>query len=165
MKQLNNEKVNKLAVLTLFTCLFIYLLLRILYLDPLHDEVATYMFYFYQGDYIGESIHWDANNHLLNSFIGHKLYGIFGDNLPVLRSPNLLAFVFYFWGAACFPACAVCAQESSCGARQMLHAEAEAKGPVKLSATAGCRQEAEFQSSLQTASERNCPLRRKEIAL
>jgi hypothetical protein len=98
MKQINSDKVYKLVILTLFTFVFIYLLLRVLYLDPLHDEIATYMFYFYQGDYIGEYIHWDANNHLLNSYIGHKLYGVFGDNIPVLRLPNLLAFVFYFWG-------------------------------------------------------------------
>jgi hypothetical protein len=98
MNQLRRDKTYKVVVLAIFAFIFIYLLLRVLYLDTLHDEIATYMFYFYQGDYIGEYIHWDANNHLLNSFIGHKLYGVFGDNIPVLRLPNLLAFVFYFWG-------------------------------------------------------------------
>lgn len=98
MKGLTRETVYKLVVWTLFIVTFFYLLLRVIYLDTLHDEIATYMFYFYQGDYIGEYIHWDANNHLLNSYLGHKLYGLFGDNIPVLRLPNLLAFVFYFWG-------------------------------------------------------------------
>ncbi len=66
-------------------------------MDTLHDEVATYMFYFYQGDFIGEHIQWDANNHLLNSAIGHVLYKLFGDHFAILRLPNLLAFVLYFW--------------------------------------------------------------------
>ena len=69
----------------LFSFLFIYTLLRIIFNDTLHDEIATYMFYFYQGDYIGEYIHWDANNHLLNSYLGHKLYGVFGDNLSLIH--------------------------------------------------------------------------------
>ena len=98
MNQLRRDKTYKVVVLAIFAFVFIYLLLRVLYLDPLHDEIATYMFYFYHGDYIGEYIHWDANNHLLNSYIGHKVYGVFGDNIPVLRLPNLLAFVVYFWG-------------------------------------------------------------------
>lgn len=75
-----------------------YLLLRALFLDTLHDEVASYMFYFYQGDYIGETIQWDANNHLLNSFIGHQLYLLFGDQFFVFRLPNVLAFILYFFG-------------------------------------------------------------------
>jgi len=81
----------------LFSFLFLYILLRALLVDTLHDEVATYMFYFYQGDYLGATIQWDANNHLLNSFIGHLLYKVFGDNFFVLRLPNVLAFVLYFW--------------------------------------------------------------------
>ena len=66
-------------------------------LDTLHDEVATYMFYFYHGDFWGENIQWDANNHLLNSFIGHLLYRLFGDHFGILRLPNVLAFIAYFW--------------------------------------------------------------------
>lgn len=56
------------------------------------------MFYIYQGDFKGESIVWDANNHLLNSFIGNKLYPIFKDNISLYRLPNLFAFVLYFFG-------------------------------------------------------------------
>lgn len=81
----------------LFSFLFVYIVLRALLVDTLHDEVASYMFYFYQGDYVGATIQWDANNHLLNSFIGHLLYKVFGDNFFVLRLPNVIAFVLYFW--------------------------------------------------------------------
>lgn len=82
----------------LFGFLFVYLLLRIIFNEPLHDEVATYMFYIYHGDYMGETIHWDANNHLLNSFLGHQIYKVFGDNMALFRIPNLLAFVLFFFG-------------------------------------------------------------------
>lgn len=81
----------------LFSFLFLYVLLRAFLVDTLHDEIASYMFYFYQGDYWGTSIQWDANNHLLNSFIGNMLYRVFGDNFFVFRLPNVLAFVLYFW--------------------------------------------------------------------
>jgi hypothetical protein len=66
--------------------------------ETLHDEIATYMFYIYQGDFKGETIVWDANNHLLNSFICNKLYPIFKDNISLYRLPNLFAFVLYFFG-------------------------------------------------------------------
>jgi hypothetical protein len=93
-----NDKIYKGVSILLFSFVFIYLLLRIIFNETLHDEVATYMFYFYQGDYMGDTILWDANNHLLNSFIGNLLYQFFGDNIPVLRLPNLVAFVIYFFG-------------------------------------------------------------------
>ena len=93
-----NDKRYRGLIFLLFLFVFVYLLLRIIYNETLHDEVGTYMFYFYHGDYIGDLMHWDANNHLLNSFVGHQLYKIFGDNFAMLRLPNLLAFVVYFFG-------------------------------------------------------------------
>lgn len=93
-----NDKIYKGFLALLFLFVFVYLLLRIIYNETLHDEVATFILYFYHGDYVGESMHWDANNHLLNSFIGHQLYKVFGDNFAILRLPNLLAFVVYFFG-------------------------------------------------------------------
>ena len=100
MTEIKNDKIYRTVQLLLFSFLFVYILLRILFNDTLHDEIATYMFYFYQGDYIGENIVWDANNHLLNSFIGHQLYRVFGDNIAILRLPNLVAFVLYFFATS-----------------------------------------------------------------
>lgn len=98
MKFFQNDKLFKGVQVLLFSFLFIYILLRIIFVETLHDEVATYMFYFYQGDFWGDTIQWDANNHLLNSLIGHIIYKLFGDNFVLLRMPNLIAFVLYFWG-------------------------------------------------------------------
>lgn len=93
-----NDKIYKGTSIVLFAFMFVYLLLRIIFNEPLHDEVATYMFYIYNGNYWGETMHWDANNHLLNSFVCHQLYKIFGDNMAVFRLPNLIAFVLFFFG-------------------------------------------------------------------
>lgn len=83
---------------TLFLFLFGYLCLRAVYVEPLHDELATFYFYIYHGDYHGQFEVFDANNHLLNSFLGHYIYKLTGDNWFFLRLPNLLAFGLYSIG-------------------------------------------------------------------
>ena len=93
-----SDKVYKIVSRVLFIFILGYLLLRIFNVETLHDEVATYIFYFYHGDYIGETIQWDANNHLLNSAIGHMMYQVVGDNIPILRLPNVLAYIAFFFG-------------------------------------------------------------------
>lgn len=91
------ERLFGITKWSLFSILLIYILLRAILLDPLHDEVATYIFYFYGGDFWGDNIVWDANNHLLNSLIGWILYHFFGDNFAILRLPNVCAFIIYFF--------------------------------------------------------------------
>ena len=93
-----SERAYKNTSHLLFIGVLGYLLLRIFFVETLHDEIATYIFYFYHGDYYGDTIQWDANNHLLNSFIGHGLYQIVGDNIPLLRLPNVLAYILFFFG-------------------------------------------------------------------
>ncbi len=94
-----NDRAHKKVSLLLFVLIFSYLFLRLIYNDTLHDEIATYYFYFYHGDFIGKATHWDANNHLLNSFLGNILYRVFGDNFAILRLPNLIGFIFFFYGS------------------------------------------------------------------
>ena len=98
MIKVNYQKFERGFTIVLFLFVFCYLLVRVFFNETLHDEIATYMFYIYQGDFKGETIVWDANNHLLNSFICNKLYPIFKDNISLYRLPNLFAFVLYFFG-------------------------------------------------------------------
>lgn len=93
----NKNYIYKGVLAFLFLFVFVYLILRVVYNETLHDEIASYMFFCYYGDYIGNNIVWDANNHLLNSFLGHFLFELFGDNISVLRIPNLLAYVGFFF--------------------------------------------------------------------
>lgn len=93
------QKRDKLLVGALFGALLMYLLLRAWLVDPLHDEVATYFFYIYHGDFWGEFMVLDANNHLFNSVICHAIYHFFGDHFFLFRLPNVLAFCIYFYYA------------------------------------------------------------------
>lgn len=72
---------------------------RSAWVEPLHDELGTFFFYFVKGNFWGEHIEVDANNHLLNSFLGHLIYRLFDtDNWFLLRLPNLLSFPIYAFG-------------------------------------------------------------------
>ncbi len=81
-----------------FGLLLTYLLLRAYFLEPLHDEVATFFHYIESGVFWGPDVQLDANNHILNSILSHWLYLVFGDQFFYLRLPNVLAFILYFWG-------------------------------------------------------------------
>jgi hypothetical protein len=82
---------------SVFVILFIYLLLRAIYVPPLHDEVATYFHYIESGKFFTRDMILDANNHVLNSFLCRILYRIHDGSFFWFRLPNLIAFVVYFW--------------------------------------------------------------------
>ncbi len=92
-----SDKGYRLISGLLFVLLFIYILLRAIFVDLLHDEAATFLHYLETGYLYGPLSITDANNHLLNSFVGHVLFKIFGENIFILRLPNVLSFVVYFW--------------------------------------------------------------------
>lgn len=81
-----------------FLLIFAYLLLRAFFLAPLHDETATFLHFIEPNKIIGEGVVQDANNHLLNSFLGRWMYQIAGPHFFALRLPSVLAFAVYFWG-------------------------------------------------------------------
>lgn len=87
------------GVWTLFIVLFSYLLLRTIYLPIQHDESATFFYYIQTGVFFPPDVHWDANNHILNSLLSFFSYKLLGNEPWILRLPNLLAFVLYFWTA------------------------------------------------------------------
>jgi hypothetical protein len=79
------------------TLIFIYILVRAVYNPLSHDELATYFHYVQSGQYLPpqSGIIWDANNHLLNSFLTDIFYRIFGNSALALRLPNVLSFLIY----------------------------------------------------------------------
>jgi|GEM_PF-960724 len=88
------------ATWTVFVLLLIYLLLRAYFVEPLKDELMTFLFFIETGRITGPDIILDANNHLLNSFSGHFIQTYFPGNFFMLRLPNIIGFAFYFWGIA-----------------------------------------------------------------
>jgi hypothetical protein len=83
--------------LHIFLLLWIYIVLRIIFVPPLHDEVATFFHYIETGNILNNNTIVDANNHLLNSFLSRFSYLIFGEHFWAYRLSNFLAFSVYFW--------------------------------------------------------------------
>lgn len=75
--------------------LLIYLVLRAIYTPVLHDEIATFFYFIQTNNFLPPNAHWDANNHLLNSFLGNLSFQLFGDAPWTLRLPNVLLFPVY----------------------------------------------------------------------
>lgn len=92
-------KQNLWIVWGLFIALFSYLVLRSVYVPISHDEVGTFYYYIQTGIYLPPDAHWDANNHILNSFLSHLSYKWFGNEPWILRLPNVLSYIIYFWSA------------------------------------------------------------------
>lgn len=81
------------------TLLFVYLLLRAIFVGPMHDELATLFYYIDYGVFWGKGMLIDANNHLLNSFLGKVCYSFFGDHIWAIRLPNVLSFLIFFYAS------------------------------------------------------------------
>lgn len=90
---------SKGIVWTIFSLLFAYLILRAWYVAPMHDEAATFLHYIENGEIWGELALKDANNHLLNSWLGRGIYLLAGDSFFALRIPALASFVLFFWSS------------------------------------------------------------------
>lgn len=64
------------------------------YLVPFnHDETATFFMYIQSGKYMPFNSQVDANNHVLNSFLGNICFHLFGSSPFSLRIPNLIGLL------------------------------------------------------------------------
>ncbi len=91
---------NKERGLYLILCLGLltYVVLRAIHVPLVHDEVATYIHYVHQGEFIPGDALVDANNHILNSFLSICADRLFGTSPLSLRLFNILSFfVFAFY--------------------------------------------------------------------
>src|SRR5688572_17089800 len=75
--------------------LFVYLILRAIYVPPVHDEAATFIHYIQRNEWMPYKAHWDANNHILNSFLSGLFFKVFGFGFLQLRLASLLFFPLY----------------------------------------------------------------------
>lgn len=83
----------------IFMSMLVYLLLRAYYVEPIHDEAATFFHFIESGHIMDDQTLLDANNHLLNSYLGRGIYKICGLNFFLFRLPSVLSFCLYFWAA------------------------------------------------------------------
>lgn len=94
---LSKLSTKNILVGAFFIFLMSYFLLRAWFVAPMHDEVATFYHYIETGEIWGDQALKDANNHLLNSWLGYFFYRNFGEHFFLFRLPSLLAFVAYFF--------------------------------------------------------------------
>lgn len=83
--------------LLLFLLLWIYIWIRAIFAPVVNDEAATFYAYVLSGNFLPPHAFWDANNHLLNSFLTIISYKFFGSSLLALRLPNVLISLLYFF--------------------------------------------------------------------
>lgn len=75
---------------------FVFLVLRAIYVPLVHDELATFFYYIQPFEYNPlTGANPDANNHILNSILGAISHNLFGYSSLSIRLPNLLSFIFY----------------------------------------------------------------------
>lgn len=91
--------ITKIIVWALFVLLFIYVILRAIFVPLQHDEVTTYFNYIHSSNFIPPFAIWDANNHILNSLFTLISYHILGNEPWMLRFPNIVFFPIYYWTA------------------------------------------------------------------
>jgi hypothetical protein len=72
---------------------FLIVLVRCYSVPFSHDEVATFMYYVQNGDFMPFTSHPDANGHFLNSLLTWVCFKLFGSSELVLRAPCLLAYL------------------------------------------------------------------------
>lgn len=87
------SKIFNRAFLLLSFFIFIIVAVRAAVVPFAHDETATFFYYIQTGDFLPYIAHGDANNHILNSFLGWICFRLFGSSPFALRLPNLLSLV------------------------------------------------------------------------
>ena len=80
----------------LFFILWIYLILRVIYVPFHEDEIATWFIYIMHSQLTPICDYVDANNHVLNTNLSWLFAQIFNSSPEILRIPNLLFFPVYF---------------------------------------------------------------------
>lgn len=74
---------------------FVYVVLRAIYVPTFHDEAATFFHYIVSENFLPFQAHWDANNHILNSALGFLFYKVLGPQQWWIRLPNVLSFLVF----------------------------------------------------------------------
>lgn len=88
-------QVERLLAALSVLLVFVYVVLRAMYVPTFHDEAATFFHYIVSERFLPYQAHWDANNHILNSALGFLCYKVFGSEQIWIRLPNVLSFLVY----------------------------------------------------------------------
>lgn len=91
------SRFEKYLYFALSLTLWFYIVLRAWKVPLTHDEVANFFHYVSPGDiWPGDKTLWDANNHILNTYLTRFSYLLFGGEEWALRLPTVLLAGVYF---------------------------------------------------------------------
>ncbi len=95
LKTLDKKRLYQRSFIVVSIIAWVYLILRA-YANPLvFDEATSYFLFVKNGTFWPGQAYWSANNHFLNSLLGHGSVLVFGPQEWALRLPSLIAFPFY----------------------------------------------------------------------
>ena len=90
LQNLKSSKLFFVFFLSISIIVFLTVAFRNYYVPFNHDETATFFMYIQSGQYMPFFSQVDANNHVLNSFLGNICFHAFGSSPFALRLPNLI---------------------------------------------------------------------------
>lgn len=99
MKTVLKKNYYTLFASILAIVLFVYVVIRSILVEPIHDELATLFHYVDYNKIFGKDTVLDANNHLLNSVLSKVFYSLCGDHIWAIRIPNVLSFLLFFFAS------------------------------------------------------------------
>jgi hypothetical protein len=79
--------------------LFIYIVLRAVYVPVIHDELVSWQLYMKSGLFLPLEGYVDANNHVINSFLGYMASKIFPETAFTIRLANVFSLPLYLFFA------------------------------------------------------------------
>ena len=96
-QQQKQQRTDLVFIGIFVSILFVYLLLRSILVPITHDEAATFFHYVHLGKLFPPLTREEANNHYLNTLLTFVCYHLLGSNKWVLRLPNLLGSLLFFY--------------------------------------------------------------------
>jgi hypothetical protein len=96
-----SDKLYRFLSLVIGLAVFVFIFYRAAHMSITFDESGTtdVLDASYWDTLFAERFFQSANNHLLNSILMKFSAGIFGTSEIGLRLPNVLSYLFYFWGS------------------------------------------------------------------
>jgi hypothetical protein len=82
-----------------FMLLFVFVVIRAIYVPLVSDEAFTYFLYVEPETVFYPAAQVDANNHYLNSLLSIWSIKLFGTNAFAFRLPNVLSFAIFYFSA------------------------------------------------------------------
>lgn len=79
--------------------LFVYIVLRAVYVPVIHDELVSWQLYMKSGLFLPLEGYVDANNHVINSFLGYIASKIFPETAFTIRLANVFSLPLYLFFA------------------------------------------------------------------